>query len=288
MVDYRNYPVGTVPKQVQDVDSALAWTKRNIHRYGGDPNKILLTGESAGGHLGAILLLQKAFVAAEAMDKGSNAQSGDKNATFELSDCKGFVSVSAPFDLSLTDTYERHGLDRDALQRIFGGSMRKYDPLEIVLQVDPQPTLFVDNIDGTSSAATSGQKTRSTLQRLPPMLICHGALDTTVPLGGSQAFAQALRERNVRVEHRTYAGWTHTRANVEGPMDGDYRFHRHVWEAVQAWTNNNATMANSEHHHHGRAGVVAMRDVDEDATWNALGRLCPSVLVKLGSLCMPV
>src|SRR5690625_3794012 len=36
---------------------AVLWVKENIHRYGGDPNKVAVTGDSAGGHLAAMVTL---------------------------------------------------------------------------------------------------------------------------------------------------------------------------------------------------------------------------------------
>lgn len=47
----------TVNELVEDAMGAVAWVKDNIKRYGGDPEKIAVTGDSAGGHLAAMVLL---------------------------------------------------------------------------------------------------------------------------------------------------------------------------------------------------------------------------------------
>lgn len=47
----------TVDEIVEDAMGALLWVKQNIKKYGGDPEKIAVTGDSAGGHLAAMVLL---------------------------------------------------------------------------------------------------------------------------------------------------------------------------------------------------------------------------------------
>lgn len=47
----------TVNEIVEDAFGAIAWVKHNINRYGGDPDKVAVTGDSAGGHLAAMVTL---------------------------------------------------------------------------------------------------------------------------------------------------------------------------------------------------------------------------------------
>ncbi len=57
-IDYRKIPQTNIDGQVSDVARAVAWTRSNIKRYGGDPTRIVLMGHSAGAHLVALATAQ--------------------------------------------------------------------------------------------------------------------------------------------------------------------------------------------------------------------------------------
>ena len=46
--DYRNFPQGDVQDMISDIVAAVSWTSKNARRYGGNPDKIVLAGQSAG------------------------------------------------------------------------------------------------------------------------------------------------------------------------------------------------------------------------------------------------
>ena len=50
-INYRLAPRSAFPAQIIDVKSAIAWVKDHIAEYGGDPDFVVITGGSAGGHL---------------------------------------------------------------------------------------------------------------------------------------------------------------------------------------------------------------------------------------------
>jgi len=51
LVEYDLCPQVTVSDIVLANRSAIAWTYKNIVRYGADPAKLFIAGHSAGGHL---------------------------------------------------------------------------------------------------------------------------------------------------------------------------------------------------------------------------------------------
>lgn len=54
-VGYRLAPEYPFPYAVNDSYSVIEWAGSNIHLYGGDPGKIVVMGESAGGNLAAVM-----------------------------------------------------------------------------------------------------------------------------------------------------------------------------------------------------------------------------------------
>ncbi len=56
MPNYGLCPAVTISEITMQMVKALAWTYRNIKKYGGDPSRITVVGHSAGGHLATMLL----------------------------------------------------------------------------------------------------------------------------------------------------------------------------------------------------------------------------------------
>ena len=52
---YRLSPQAKCPEFIEDAAAAVAWTVKNIARYGGDPKKVFIGGHSAGGYLAAMV-----------------------------------------------------------------------------------------------------------------------------------------------------------------------------------------------------------------------------------------
>lgn len=67
-VDYRLHPKVKCPVYLQDAAAAVAWTFRNIEKYGGDPNKIFVSGASAGGYITSMVGLDKRWLAEYGVD----------------------------------------------------------------------------------------------------------------------------------------------------------------------------------------------------------------------------
>lgn len=61
-VNYRLSPKAKAPTYIDDAAAAIAWTFKHITEYGGDPDKIFVSGHSAGGYLVAMVGLDKSWL----------------------------------------------------------------------------------------------------------------------------------------------------------------------------------------------------------------------------------
>ncbi len=88
--DYRRYPEVRFKEIIADAALALEWVREHISEYGGDSQRIVLMGHSAGAHLAAMLTLNEAYLRPET------------HAAIQ-----GFVGLAGPYDfLPFTEAYQ--------------------------------------------------------------------------------------------------------------------------------------------------------------------------------------
>jgi len=221
---------------VDDVESAVQWTKNNIAQYGGDPSNIVVVGQSAGGHVACMALFRKIRkkIAQENSIKSIKTPMGlnsdwerttneNLNGEWMASDLKGFAAISSPLNLGsvLTASFRRLGFDDALVDRMFGFDKDNYDPY-LALQEFQRSEL----------------KHRF-LEELPPIRIYHCTDDKTVPQECSESFHREIlniASKEKSVSFVSYEGWSHTDPTLEGPMDGDHRMHKDLFDDVKEWT----------------------------------------------------
>jgi acetyl esterase/lipase len=139
--DYRLYPQVKFPLFVDDGALAVAWVQKHAQEFGGDPQRIVLMGHSAGGHEAAFLaydqkLLQKV---------GARPQW-----------IRGLVGLSGPYALAP---------DTEILNTIFASpyTEAEWQPVRFVTSQSP-PTLLVHGAADDVVSIKHAEKLRDVLQ----------------------------------------------------------------------------------------------------------------------------
>ena len=101
-VNYRLSPKVKCPVYIEDAAAAVAWTFKNIGKYGGSKDKIVVSGHSAGGYLTSMIGLDKHYLAKYDIDANDIAMlvpfSGHTVTHFTVRDERGIPGTQAIVD----------------------------------------------------------------------------------------------------------------------------------------------------------------------------------------------
>ena len=168
-VNYRLAPEHPFPAQVEDVITVARWTHANIADHGGDPDRMVVAGDSAGGNLSAVLGHQL-------------------HGMFRLQVLLYPVTDLTMSQPSIDENADGYLLTRNACEHFRSQYLGEYADLK-----DPLASpLFADDTQ---------------LAGAPPALVITAELDPLRDEG--EAYAARLREAGVPVEHVRFDGMIH-------------------------------------------------------------------------------
>jgi len=158
--NYRLSPRATFPDHLVDLKKSLAWVREHIAEYGGDPEFVVVTGGSAGGHLTALV--------------GLTQNDPDFQPGFE--DVDTSVAAAVPY-YGVYDFINDFGIKaneqraRFFLERVVMKCRRDENP-DLWRKASPQALVTPDD---------------------PPFFVIHGHHDTLVPVQEARQFVAKLR-----------------------------------------------------------------------------------------------
>lgn len=127
--DYRDYRDGVkLDKRVEDAISAMRWVRSHAAQLGIDPNRIVASGSSSGGHLAACTFFAE----------GINAPDDDKSVS-----PKPNAMVLYNPDLNLITLRRNDAANPPALAGMDDAILKRISPFFHVCKEAP-PTLFID------------------------------------------------------------------------------------------------------------------------------------------------
>jgi len=165
---YRLTNAASWPAQIHDCQAGLRWVKANAEKYNWDPDKIVVWGSSAGGHLVAMLGVS-ADVAKLDGKLGPHADQ-----SLEVAGVVDFFGPANMLTMGDPPGFERHNKPDSPESKLLGGPAK-------------------ENVDVAQSASPQFHVS----QEDAPILILHGTEDATVPFQQSVDFHEALTKAGV-------------------------------------------------------------------------------------------
>lgn len=189
-LDYRLSGEAVFPAQLHDGKAALRWLRAHAGELGLDAGRVVLWGESAGGHLAALL----------ALTDGRPEWEGDVGEPGPGVTVAGVVDWYGPADLRTMQRQSRP----DAVS-----APDAVDSREALLIGAPVPQ--------AAERAAAASPVSHVSAAAPPFLLAHGTADRFVPSGQSEQLAAALRAHGCRVSLRLVDDADHLWAGLRDP-----------------------------------------------------------------------
>jgi acetyl esterase/lipase len=201
LINYRLSPKVRHPEHVKDVARAFAWTRRNIRSYGGDPDRIILCGHSAGGHLVSLLATDPTYL----KDPALKLKDADRAAL------RGVASFSGVYRIPAPDEFKKmagHILDGLAA-RAAGKGMRASVLIPALRWASPSLNPFNVVFGPRREVQLRASPLSHVRKGLPPFLVVNAEREVPGLADMARDFAAALRKKGNTVEARTIPGSVH-------------------------------------------------------------------------------
>jgi acetyl esterase/lipase len=191
-VVHGSQPKFTVPEVVKDIHRAVRFIRHNATQYGVDPNRLGITGGSAGGHLSLTMGTQ-----------GTKGQAGAKDPVeAESSEVQAVACFFPP-----TDFLNYSKPEEDA---VGVGTLKDFKAA-----FGPR----ADTPEGRQELGREISPIYSVHSNMPPMLIIHGDADKLVPIYQAQQFVKRCEEVGSTAKLVTREGKVHGWANMDKDME---------------------------------------------------------------------
>ena len=184
-VEYRLARVSPAPAAVEDCLCALHWVGRNAQKYHFDLNKVIVTGESAGGHL-ALTTAMIPFSAGFENECASDDDIGNKRHKGQWTDSRPRVAAVINW-YGITDV-------ADMLQ---GPNIRSY------------AVSWLGSVPNREDLARRLSPLTYVRAGQPPVLTIHGDADRVVPYSHAVRLHDVLNKAGVRNRLLTIPGGDH-------------------------------------------------------------------------------
>lgn len=200
MINYRLSPLVKHPEHTVDAARAFAWVRKNIAKHGGDPDRIILAGHSAGAHLVSLIAMDDCYLSDPKLDLTNK----DRKAI------KGIVAVSGVYRIPAPAEYRvmaQRTVDYLVGAADSGKLTAKLNSSLMCVSGTVNPFLLVFGKDGEVHKQAS--PLTHVRRGLPPFLLLNSEYEVAGLHGMAEEFLQALKKHDVPVEHLVIEDTTH-------------------------------------------------------------------------------
>jgi len=179
VTSYRTTRIAKHPAQIEDTCKALSWVYREINKFGGDPNKIFLSGHSAGGHIISLIALHPKYL----------SDVGLKNSII-----KGVISISGIYSLLYPLSIPPEDLSKP---HCVGWKSIIFNKIYIRPNFGEDKSVLID-----ASPITHLNK------NTPPFLVLNAGSDLGLEFGG-QYFVETMKSKGLPVSYCVLTDFNH-------------------------------------------------------------------------------
>lgn len=193
---------------IEDVFGGLLWVKDHIAQYRGDPTRVAITGDSAGGHLTTMILTRgrqlesDGFAGPSLGFKPSYLPAGKTAEQVAQED--GLKVQAAVVSYGAFDLYKTAQGDFETPKNMFW----KFANAEARGMFGNKITTK-NNADYYKAVSPIYWVPVSSEYKLPPQFVHVGSLDKTTPPEAAQAYVDLLTAGKQPVEYKVYPGKNH-------------------------------------------------------------------------------
>ncbi|MBI5708109.1 MAG: alpha/beta hydrolase [Armatimonadetes bacterium] len=190
-VVHGSQPKYTIPEIRKMITRAIRYIHANAAQYGVDPDRLGITGASAGGHL--------------SLFAGGTGDAGNPDARDPIerqpSSVAAVVAYMPPTDFMNYGTFKP--------KELLTGLM--FSPFKAAFGLPANPT-----DDQLNAIAKAASPIYTVTPKFPPTLLVHGDKDVLVPIQQSEVMLEALKKAGVTSELVTVKGGAHDGVTFAG------------------------------------------------------------------------
>lgn len=198
-VNYRLSPEVRHPEHVRDIARGFVWVRRHVRDFGGDPDRIILCGHSAGAHLVSLLATADGYLREEALGRAS----------FDRAAIRGVIAVSGVYRVPSPEQFLKMLDEAIGCLRLGPKALVPPALVPFLLRHAQQLNLFRKVFGEDEAVRVEASPLTHVRPGLPPFLVLNAGAEVPGLAKMAHEFHYALRGHGNESEFRCLERYTH-------------------------------------------------------------------------------